>query len=188
MILKQIAQVGFNIGKIAIPRLLNALGVPPGLATKTAAGHSSLLTGILLGAGGAFILTSLAIGVISGGTLLAPAVFSAILLNGTLGVLAGTIGWGLFRAGEHELGFPITGKLNQLVSGFKRFFQPSPPPPPHGNSISYASNLSAASESKTSALFRMTKRLTHSFSKATAPTGKIASAPQYKPAFAGPAI
>jgi len=106
--LKQLAYLGFLLGVEVVPYILTKLGIPAGKTLKTVTGHSNLWTGMLLGAGAAFIIMGLAMG--SGGTLL-PALLSTVLAQGILGAVAGSVGWGLFHAGELELGISVLDKL-----------------------------------------------------------------------------
>jgi len=115
--IKKIEELGFLFGSRLLPSILILSGMPED-KVKQVTGHGSLATGIMLGAGAALVVTSVALSVLSGGTLIAPTLMGTAILHGSIGALAGTVGWGLLRAGEHQLGYPVTTGIRKLVTSF----------------------------------------------------------------------
>jgi hypothetical protein len=164
-------------GKI-LPKIFKKLGLSDD-TSKTASGHSNLWTGILLGAGGAFIVMGVVAAILAGGLSVAPGVIGPLLLHGALGLAATAIGTGLFDAGEQMLGEPLSRKTKQIFKALKSRLKRSP------KNAAAPSNPQLSPQRASS--FKMTKGLAGTFRNAL---GRKKSQPNqpYKPAFDGPKL
>ncbi len=174
-------ELSFLFGTTFLPKIFKALGLSDKVCT-TASGHSNMWTGVLLGAGGAFIVMGAVAAIVSGGMAVVPSVIGPLLLQGVLGVAATAIGTGLFDAGEQALGLPLSRKFKKILNFFRaRLFRAAKKSPPQS---ALAARLVQPASS-----FSMTKRLAKNFRDAVSGKKPQQTAVQaYKPAFDGPTL
>lgn len=144
--LGKIVRIGFTFGTKVVPKVLKFFGFDADKTIKNIAGYGNMWTGLLIGAGVALIAVSAVLTATTGGALLAPGVMGGIIMDGTIGIMAGAVGWGLFRAGEHELGFSLLEKIKDYVRRIHVDVKVAPPPQqtPPANADRTASVISLA--------------------------------------------
>lgn len=97
----------------ALPAILSRTGLPQRWADALGA-HGTFWSGLLLGAGGAFLVGGLVLGGLSGGTLIAPGLLGSALMNGSIAAGAMVVGGILARAGAQAMGIDLLGAIGKI--------------------------------------------------------------------------
>lgn len=115
----------------ALPTILSRTGLPQKWADSLGA-HGTFWSGLLLGAGGAFVVGGLVLGGLSGGTLLAPGLVGSALMNGAVAAGALAVGGILARAGAQSMGIDLLGAIGKIF-GKKKTAEDTPAAPPQAS-------------------------------------------------------
>lgn len=112
-----------TIGR-ALPTVLSRTGLPQKWADALGA-HGTFWSGLLLGAGGAFLVGGAVLGGLSGGTLLAPGLLGSALMNGSIAAGAMVVGGILARAGAQAMGIDLLDAVGRIF-GKKKTAEETP--------------------------------------------------------------
>jgi hypothetical protein len=112
----------------ALPAILSRTGLPQKWADALGA-HGTFWSGLLLGAGGAFLVGGLVLGGLSGGTLLAPGLLGSALMNGAVAAGAMVVGGVLARAGAQAMGIDLLGAIGKIFGKKKTADKTAAAPP-----------------------------------------------------------
>ena len=182
MNLKKIYDASFNFGQKVLPKIFKMAGMADD-KTANISGHGTIWTGFLLGAGGALVAVGAAIGLLSGGAIIAPTLLGSALLSGALGVVATAVGTALFRSGAEVLGISFFGTVKNF---FKSLFTKKDAEKTSTTEAATSQGTTISLEEATTLLNKIAD-LGESFKKAVKNNTPQPTKP-FKPAFGGPNI